>query len=80
MAFFGLQTDGNGGPDEVQLDAEMEKVFAVPGAREHKQDKFDMAQLVGSAESKDHDSQRSKDYDSDCKFSFKIVDFPFYDK
>lgn len=52
----------------------MEKVFAVPGAREHKQDKFDMAQLVGSAESKD-DPQRSKDYDSDCKFSFEFIIF-----
>lgn len=56
----------------------MEKVFAVPGAREPKHDKFDMAQLVGGAVSKDHDSQRSKDNDSDCKFSFKIVDLPFY--
>lgn len=58
----------------------MEKVFALPGAREHKQDKFDMVQLVGCAESKGHDdSQRSKDYDSDCKFSFKAVELPFHE-
>lgn len=65
MIFF--QTDGNGGPDEVQLDTEMEKVFAATGNREAKPDKFDMAQLIGDAETKERDTQRSKDNDSDCK-------------
>lgn len=51
----------------MQLDAEMEKVFAATGNREAKQDKFDMAQLIGDAETKERDTQRFKDYDSDCK-------------
>lgn len=62
------QTDGNGGPDEVQLDAEMEKVFAGP-TRENRQDKFDVAQLIGDVEpGKERDPQRHKDSDSDCKW------------
>lgn len=70
------QTDGNGGPDEVQLDAEMEKVFAGPVARENKQDRFDVAQLIGDTEAKERDAQRFKDYDSDCKcFSMLFVHF-----
>lgn len=52
------------------MDAEMEKVFAGPGTREHRPDKFDVAQLIGDVEQgKERDSQRFKDYDSDCKFS-----------
>lgn len=65
-----FQTDGNGGPDEVQLDAEMEKVFAGPGTRENKQDKFDVAQLTGDTEATERDAQRFKDSDSDCKCFF----------
>lgn len=73
------QTDGNGGPDEVQLDAEMEKVFAVagPGTRENRHDKFDVAQLIGDAEARERESARFKDYDSDCKCFFVFSIFSF---
>lgn len=69
MSFFLFEkTDGNGGPDEVQLDAEMEKVFAGPGTREHRPEKFDVAQLIGDVEQgKERESQRFKDSDSDRK-------------
>lgn len=80
FSFF-YQTDGNGGPDEVQLDAEMEKVFAGPGNRaggggsgdNNRQEKFNVAQLIGDAEAKDRDAQRFKDYDSDCKCFFLFL-------
>lgn len=67
-----MQTDGNGGPDEVQLDAEMEKVFAGPGTRENRQDKFDMAQLVGDTDTKERDAQRYKDHDNDGKWFYLL--------
>lgn len=71
FVFVWKKTDGHGGPDEVQLDAEMEKVFAGPGgAREHRPEKFDVAQLIGDVEQgKERESQRYKD-DTDCKYSF----------
>lgn len=50
----------------MQLDAEMEKVFAGPGTRENRQDKFDVAQLIGDVE-QGKDPSKFKDYDSDCK-------------
>lgn len=54
-----LQTDGNGRPDEVQLDAEMEKVFAVPGNRsEIRLDRFDMAELLSNVDAKDYENKR----------------------
>lgn len=69
IVLFGFEkTDGHGGPDEVQLDAEMEKVFAGPGTREHRPEKFDVAQLIGDVEQgKERESQRFKDGDSDGK-------------
>lgn len=57
----------------MQLDAEMEKVFAGPGTRENRPDKFDVAQLVGDTDTKERDSQRFKDYDSDCKCFFVFI-------
>lgn len=50
----------------------MEKVFAGPGTRENRHDKFDVAQLIGDAEAKERDSTRFKDYDSDCKWFFML--------
>lgn len=44
----------------MQLDAEMEKVFAIPGNRsEIKLDRFDMAELLSNVEVKDCDNKRS---------------------
>lgn len=75
FCFHLKKTDGNGGPDEVQLDAEMEKVFAGPGTREHRPEKFDVAQLIGDVEQgKERESQRFKDSDSDGK----CIYFYFY--
>lgn len=62
----------------MQLDAEMEKVFAGPGGtRDTRPDKFDVAQLVGDTDTKDRDPQRFKEYDSDCKCLHKSLLCPF---
>lgn len=46
----------------------MEKVFAGPGTREHRPEKFDVAHLIGDVEQgKERESQRFKDPDSDGK-------------
>lgn len=67
-----LQTDQNGDPDEVKLDAEMEKVFAGP---DRDREKFDVAQF------RDDDNSRKtskfSDQAYDCKLSF-FAYFRFY--
>lgn len=43
----------------MQLDAEMEKVFAVPGNRsEIRLDRFDMAELLSNVDAKDYENKR----------------------
>lgn len=49
--YYIFQTDGNGDPDEVQLDAEMEKVFA---GTNRDNEKFDVTQF------RDGDSNETK--------------------
>lgn len=57
------QTDGNGDPDEVQLDAEMEKVFAGP---DRDKDKFDVSQLTSVTEGKSTNvATKFQDHDVD---------------
>lgn len=57
------QTDGNGDPDEVQLDEEMEKVFAGP---DRDKDKFDVSQLTSVTEGKAHNvATKFQDHDVD---------------
>lgn len=73
--FNKLQTDGNGDPDEVKLDAEMEKVFA--GSNRDKE-KFDIKQFSDSNDGKS-DSSASKlktkynQDDYDCKYIIMIL-------
>lgn len=62
------QNDSNGDPDEVQLDAEMEKVFA--GTIRDK-DKFDVSQLTGSGDSSGATTPlKFHDKDAGGKFAF----------
>ncbi|XP_031622600.1 anion exchange protein 3 isoform X2 [Contarinia nasturtii] len=49
----------------------MEKVFAGPGSRENRQDKFNVAQLIGDSETGERDA-RLKDYDSDSHRSQSV--------
>lgn len=71
VSFSSMQTDGNGDPDEVQLDAEMEKVFA---GSDRDKDKFDVSQLTGAADGK-HQSGPNKfqDHDVDGTYSDNII-------
>lgn len=59
MFFFSSQTDKNGDPDEVKLDAEMEKVFA---GKDRERDKFDVAQFRDDENSKFSDQVYERKY------------------
>lgn len=63
ISFFNLQTDKNGDPDEVKLDAEMEKVFAG------KQEKFDVTQF------RDDDNSRKTSKFSDQAYDCKNIHY-----
>lgn len=56
-----FQNDGNGDPNEVQLDAEMEKVFAGV----ENQDKFDVSKLSDANQQQQSTESKndSEDYD-----------------
>lgn len=58
-----MQTDGNGDPDEVQLDAEMEKVFAGP----NRDKEFDVSQFCADDnETKGSGLPPPKYHEQDC--------------
>lgn len=62
-----LQTDGNGDPDEVKLDAEMEKVFA---GTTHDKEKFDIKQFADAGDNQPESTKLKSKYnedDYDCK-------------
>lgn len=67
---FILQTDKNGHPDEVKLDAEMEKVFA---GKDRDREKFDVDQF------RDDDNTRKtskfSDQAYDCKYRTKSIHY-----
>lgn len=54
-----LQTDKNGDPDEVKLDAEMEKVFA---GKDREREKFDLTQF------RDDENSKFSDQVYECKY------------
>lgn len=56
---WNFQNDGNGDPNEVQLDAEMEKVFAGV----ENQDKFDVSKLSDQQQQSTESKNDSEDYD-----------------
>lgn len=62
-----LQTDGNGDPDEVKLDAEMEKVFA---GTTHDKEKFDIKHFSDAGDNQPESTKLKSKYnedDYDCK-------------
>ncbi|XP_037043822.1 anion exchange protein 2 isoform X2 [Bradysia coprophila] len=75
LSFLGFGTDKNGDPDEVKLDAEMEKVFAGKG---REREKFDVGQFRDDENSKFSDqvyeSNRSKRKESRRTSSMKPRD------